>query len=133
MIVLDASAVLEVLLRTSTAPAVEERIYRKGETLHAPHLLDVEVAQVLRRYLLSNRITEERAGVALDDLASLPLTRYPHDLFLRRIWGLRGNLTAYDAAYVALAEALRAPLLTCDARLAASGDHGAEIVLPAGR
>jgi predicted nucleic acid-binding protein len=77
-------------------------------------MLDLEVAQVLRRYTLSGEMSVERSEQALEDLADLPLLRYPHDIFLRRI-SLRRNLTAYDAAYVALAEALDAPLITRDA------------------
>ena len=129
MIVVDASALLEVLLRTSRARAVEERLFSPGETLHVPHLLDVEVAQVIRRYAAHGEIDSARGGEALDDLASFPLRRYPHDLLLRRIWELRNNLTAYDAVYVALAEVLEAPLLTRDRRLATAAGHRAAIVL----
>jgi predicted nucleic acid-binding protein len=118
VIVVDASALLEVLLRTPAALAVEERMFGGRETLHAPHLIDVEVAQVLRRYTRSREISGARGRAALADLADLPLRRYPHDLLLPRIWELRNNLTAYDAAYVALAEALDAPLITRDRRLA---------------
>ena len=97
---------------------MEARLFGQDETLHAPHLLDVEVAQVLRRYYLHRELSSRRAEQALDDLAALKLERYPHEPLLPRIWQLRENITAYDAAYVALAEALNAPLLTCDARLA---------------
>lgn len=129
MIVVDASALLEVLLRTPATDAVEDRLFAPGETLHAPHLLDVEVAQVVRRYAANGEIDGERGRAALDDLADFPLRRYPHDLLLRRIWSLRNNLTAYDAAYVALAEALDAPLLTRDRRLATASGHQARIIL----
>jgi predicted nucleic acid-binding protein len=129
VIVVDASALLEALLRTSAAKAVEDRLFAPGQTLHAPHLLDVEVAQVIRRYALSGEIDGARGGLALADLADLPLRRYPHDFLLPRIWELRNNLTAYDAAYVALAEALDAPLLTRDRRLAAAAGHRARIEL----
>jgi predicted nucleic acid-binding protein len=118
VIVLDASALLELLLNTAQAPRVAARIFGDGETLHAPPLLDLEVAQVLRRYVAAGRLTAERSGQALEDLGDLPLERYPHALFLDRIWALRHDLTAYDAAYVALAEALAAPLLTRDGALA---------------
>lgn len=127
MIVLDASAVIELLL--GTAPGVAARIARRGESLHAPHLLDVEVAHVLRRLQASGDLTEERGRQALEDLADLDLERYPHHDLLPRVWELRRNLTAYDAVYVALAEALRAPLLTLDGRLAASAGHRARIEL----
>lgn len=129
MIVVDASAVLEVLLRTPAASALMGRLLDPSQTLHAPHLLDVEVAQVVRRYAASGEIDGERGRMALADLADLPLRRYPHDLLLPRIWELRNNLTAYDAAYVALAEALGAPLLTRDKRLAAAPGHTARIEL----
>ena len=129
MIVADASVVLEVLLRTRVAPQIEERIFSPGETLHAPHILDLEVAQVLRRYCVSGTMKPERGLEALVDLADLPITRYPHDIFLPRIWELRHNMTAYDAVYVALAETLSASLLTRDTRLASASGHEAAIVL----
>ncbi len=94
-----------------------------------PHLIDLEVAQVLRRYLQSRELTSERGLQVLRDLVDFPLTRYPHDLFLPRIWELRHNLTAYDAAYVALAEALDAPLVTRDRSLASSAGHQARVEL----
>ena len=129
MIVVDASALLEALLRTPAAAAVETRLFEPGETLHAPHLLDVEVAQVVRRYAAIGEIDSERGRAVLADLADFPLRRYAHDFLLQRIWDLRNNLTAYDAAYVALAEALDAPLLTRDQRLAAAAGHHARIEL----
>jgi predicted nucleic acid-binding protein len=129
VIVVDASALLEVLLRTPAAKAVEDRLFAPRQTLHAPHLLDVEVAQVVRRYAATGEIDGERGRLALSDLAELPLQRYPHDFLLPRIWDLRNNLTACDAAYVALAEALDTPLLTRDRRLAAAAGHWARIEL----
>ena len=129
MIVVDASAILEVLLGTAVGARVAERLFTPGETLHAPHLLDVEVAQVLRRYALAGDLDSARGLEALEDMADLPLTRYPHDLLLPRIWELRRNLTAYDAAYVALAEALAAPLVTRDAALASTRLHRARVEL----
>jgi predicted nucleic acid-binding protein len=129
VIVVDASALLEAILRTRAAKAVEDRLFAPGQTLHAPHLIDVEVAQVIRRYARNGEITGERARLALVDLADFPLRRYPHDFLLPRIWELRNNLTAYDAAYVALAEALDSPLLTRDRRLAAAPGHRAEMEL----
>ncbi len=129
MIVVDASALLEVLLRTPAATAVEVRLFDERETLHAPHLIDVEVAQVIRRYAADEEIEGERGSAALDDLAAFPMRRYPHDVLLPRVWELRNNLTAYDAVYVALAEALDSPLLTRDRRLAAAAGHRASIEL----
>lgn len=129
MIVLDASAILELLLRSPAAPAVGKRIFRAGETLHAPHLLDVEVAQVLRRYAAAGEVAAERGEEALSDLAAMPLARYPHDLLLPRVWELRQNLTAYDAVYVALAELLDAPLVTRDRKLARAAGRKVKIEL----
>jgi len=129
LIVLDASAVLEVLLRTPAAALLEERLFDPTQTLHVPHLIDVEVAQVLRRYTISGEADPERCRMALADLMGLPLTRYPHDFLLPRVWELRNNLTAYDAVYIALAEALDAPLLTRDQRLSNAPGHRARIEL----
>ena len=129
MIVVDASALLEVLLNTSAGTLVTRRLFAENETLHAPHLVDLEIAQVLRRYALTGDLKSTRGLQALEDLADFPLTRYPHDLLLPRIWELRHNITSYDAAYIALAEALAAPLLTRDAALASAGGHRAQIEL----
>jgi predicted nucleic acid-binding protein len=129
LIVVDASAVIEVLLGTSAASRVAERFFAERETLHAPHLLDVEIAQVLRRFALAGAFGSERGAQALEDLADFPIARYPHQPFLFRIWELRHNVTAYDAAYLALAEALAAPLVTRDAKLASATGHGARIEL----
>lgn len=118
MIVIDASAVLELLLNTPPGARVAQRIAPENETLHAPHVLDLEVAQVLRRYALARLIEDARAQQALDDLRDLGIERYPHDVLLPRIWQLRHNATAYDAAYLALAETLGATLVTFDGRLA---------------
>ena len=129
MIVADASAILEILLGTPDSARVADRLFTPGETLHAPHHLNLEVAQVLRRYALAGELDSTRGLEALEDLADLPLTLYPHDLLLPRIWELRRNLTVYDAAYVALAEALGAPLVTRDASLASVRVHHATVEL----
>jgi predicted nucleic acid-binding protein len=129
MIVVDASALLEALLRTPAAAAVERRLFDSRQTLHAPHLLDAEVAQVVRRYAAIGDLDAERGRTALADLADFPVYRYPHDFLLPRVWELRNNLTAYDAVYIALAEALGAPLLTRDRRLAAAAGHHARVEL----
>ena len=118
MIVVDASALLEVLLRTSRAETIESRFFDGSEPLHSPHLLDVEVAQVIRRYTMLGALDVVRAQAALDDLADFPIQHHSHGFLLRRVWDLRANLTAYDAIYVALAETLEATLLTHDRRLA---------------
>ncbi len=127
MIVLDASASVDWLLQTSVGRLIEQRIYTGTQSLHAPHLLDVEVAHVLRRMVRESLITERRASQAISDLMALRLTRYPHSVFLPQIWRHRNNLSAYDAAYLALAEELGAPLLTRDARLAAAPGHNAKV------
>ena len=129
MIVIDASALVEFLLRMPAAPAVRERLSRAEQTLHAPHLIDIEVAQVVRRYAAIGQIEPARGRIALNDLLDLPLYRHQHDILLPRVWELRHNLTAYDAAYVALAEALDATLLTRDRRLAAAVGHRARVDL----
>jgi predicted nucleic acid-binding protein len=127
VIVLDASAVIEWLLQTSRGAKIDLRIFSPSESIHAPHLMDVEVAQVLRRYVRDKTITTHRGHEALEDLDDLPLNRYPHDFLLPRVWELRGTLTAYDAVYVSLAELIGAPLLTCDARIAAASGHHADV------
>ncbi len=129
MIVADASAVLELLLGTDAAPRVAARLLDASETLHAPHLLDVEVTQVLRRYAISGGLDARRGERALADLLDLPLRRHPHTVLLRRAWELRRSISAYDAVYVALAEALGAPLVTRDARLARAHGHRARVEL----
>ena len=126
MIVADASAVLEVLLRRPHCEKIESRLFA-GDSLHAPHLLDLEVAQVLRRYGLSGELGETRASEALDDLKDIPIERYPHEPFLERIWQLRRNVSAYDGAYLALAEALDAVVITTDRRLRAVPDIRARV------
>ena len=120
MIVADASVLLEILLRTDAGEEAQRRLFLRLESLHAPELVDLEIAQVLRRYVLRRELTPFRATAALKLFRRFPVERYGHAPLLPRIWELRENLAAYDAAYVALAEALRAPLVTCDARLAAS-------------
>ena len=131
MIVLDASAAVDWLLRTPEGERIEQRIYTpndpRSETLHTVHLLDVEFAQVLRRLVREGKLTSARAEEAIEDLAALRIVRYAPMLLLKRIWRLRQNLTAYDAAYVALAEELRAPLITRDQKLAAAPGHGAAV------
>ncbi len=127
MIVLDASAAVEWLLQTATGTRVERRIFSAPVTLHAPNLVDVEVAQVLRRYAAAGVITATRGRQAIEDLLDLPLTRYPHDVLLERVWELRANLTSYDAVYIALAEGLGAALVTCDARISTAPGHHARI------
>jgi predicted nucleic acid-binding protein len=127
VIVLDASAVVDWLLQTPAGKLIENRIYGSNQSLHAPHLLDLEVAQVLRRLVREGAISPFRAQEAIEDLLDLRVTRYPHDVLLPRIWQLRQNLTAYDAAYIVLAENLGATLLTRDARLRSAPGHKARV------
>ena len=129
MIVVDASALLEALLRTPAAAAVEQRLFEPGQSLHALQLLDVEAAQVVRRYAANEAIEPERGRTALVDLADFPIRRYPHAFLLSRVWQLRNNLTAYDAVYVALAEVLDAPLLTRDRHLADTASRHVRVEL----
>ena len=127
MIVLDASAAVDWLLQTPAGRGIEQRIYARNETLHTVHLLDVEFAQVLRRLVREGKLAPRRAAEAIEDLTALRITRHAPVLLLDRIWHLRQNLSAYDAAYVALAEALKAPLITRDQRLASAPGHRALI------
>lgn len=124
MIVLDASALIEMLLSTPIGSAVAARVADPAVSLHAPALIDLEVVQALRRFERASILSRSQARQALTDLQSLDLERHSHEPLIDRVWKLRANLTAYDAAYVALAEALDAILLTCDARLAAAPGVG---------
>jgi predicted nucleic acid-binding protein len=130
MIVLDASAAAELLLNLArAAEKLGARLARAGETLHAPHLFDLEVMAAIRRHALSGSLTADRAQRALAAADDLRLVRYSHAPLRGRIWELRENLTPYDAAYVALAEALGAPLVTVDRALAAAPGARASIEL----
>jgi predicted nucleic acid-binding protein len=129
VIVLDASTVIELLLQTTTGKRVARRIAARGQGLHAPHLVDVEVLQVLRRWEACGVLSPGRAAEAVADLAELDVRRHPDDVLSRRVWELRARVTAYDAAYLALAEGLRAPLLTTDGRLARASGHHATVEL----
>jgi predicted nucleic acid-binding protein len=129
MIVLDASAVVDWLFQTSAGQSIENRIYSRNETLHAPHLLDLEVTQVLRRLALQGVVAVHRADEAVRDLLDLRITRYPHLVLLPRIWQLRHNFSAYDAAYIVLAEKLGGTLVTRDRRLASASGHAAAVEL----
>jgi predicted nucleic acid-binding protein len=129
MIVLDASAAVDWLLQTSAGQSIEKRIYSRNETLHAPHLLDLEVTQVLRRLAHQGVVSAHRAEQAVRDLLDLRIARYPHLVLLPRVWQLRHNFSAYDAAYIVLAEKLAAALVTRDARLASASGHAASVEL----
>ncbi len=127
MIVLDASAAVEFILGTPSGERVGVRIARPGETLHAPHLIDIEVTSVLRRWVRHGQLAAERAAEALVDLQDLAMVRYPHGVLLESVWELRPNASAYDTAYLSLAEGLEAPLVTCDRRIARIPAHRAVV------
>ncbi len=127
MIVLDASAAVEWLLQTTAGHRIEQRIFARADTLHTVHLLDVEFAQVMRRLVREGTLAPGRAQQAIEDLAALRIARYAPVLLLPRIWRLRQNLSAYDAAYIALAEELHAPLITRDRRIAGAPGHAAAV------
>ena len=117
----------EFLLQTPLGLRVEARLFRRDDEFHVPHLLDVEVTQALRRLVRARELSIERAEEALADLADFDLQRHSHLDLLARVWELRDNLTSYDAIYVALAEALSSPLVTCDSPLGTSPGHAARI------
>mgnify|MGYP001015744560 CR=1 FL=1 len=117
MLVADASVIAPAIADGGTDGDVCRAAIR-GRILVAPDLLRVEVLSVIRRHATSGALTKRQADSAIEDLVSLPITVYPTAPLLRRCWALRGNVTAYDACYVALAEALGVTLLTSDARLA---------------
>jgi len=128
VIVLDASVVVELLLGTQAAGPLAARIQDEAPW-HAPAVLDLEVANAIRRLCTIRQTSHERGSRAIGDLGVLPVRRYPHTPLVDRIWQLRANLTAYDAAYIALAEVLRAPLVTRDRRLASTQGHRARVEL----
>jgi len=129
MIVLDASAAVDWLLQTSAGQNIEKRIYSRKQTLHVPDLFDLEVVQVLRRLASQGVVSLNRADEAVRDLLDLRVTRYPPLVLVPRIWQLRHNCSAYDAAYIVLAEKLGAALVTRDARLASAPGHAAFVEL----
>ena len=116
--VLDASGAIEFVLNTAAGKRLAGRLADETVVVHVPHLIDLEIAQVLRRYVRDGTLTEPKARAALDRWRDLDAERYAHQPFLDRTWRLRDNLTAYDAVYVALAEALSMVLVTGDRRLA---------------
>lgn len=128
MIVVDTSALVALLAEDPAPQAVDERLAADSD-LHAPHLLDVEFVHALRAMVRRGTLTSARAEAAFIGFDALTITRYPHVGLRERMWQLRENLTAYDASFVALSEALDVPLITADARLARADGHHAEIEL----
>jgi predicted nucleic acid-binding protein len=128
LIVVDTSAIVSALAASPVDPDLLARLSNDND-LHAPHLIDVEILNALRRLVATGRLTEERASDARADFADLTILRYPHHPLADRMWELRHNITAYDAAFVALGEVLDAPVVTCDGRLAAASGHNAAIEL----
>ena len=126
MIVVDASAMIDALIVGPRSAAVMQRL-RQEQTFAAPHLLDVEVAQVSRRLVRTGQLAPANALAALANLIALPITRYPHTRLIARAFAVRNNVTVYDGIYIALAEALKIPLITCDAKLAAVPGHRAMV------
>ena len=129
MIVLDASALVELILDTPAGRLIAARIADAAEGLHTPHLADVEVLQALRRYVREGEIDSDEATVAIEDFRALDLRRHAHESLLNRVWELRDNLTAYDAVYVALAEILDAVLLTCNGPLSRAAGMSVRVAL----
>jgi predicted nucleic acid-binding protein len=127
MIVLDASVVVELLTNGALADSIRDHLARRDESFVVPHLIDVEVVSAMRRLAAGNRIEAHRSDQFLAGLAALPAERYSHTPLVGRMWELRHNFTAYDAAYIALAEAMNAVLYTSDEKL--SKGHRAQVVL----
>ena len=129
MIVVDASLVLDLIIVTPAAKDIQLKLAAADKPLHAPEVLDLEVLQALRRQLRLKHLSPERAGIALEIFNSLPIKRESHQRLIARIWALRDNLTAYDAAYIALAEAMEAPVWTRDRKYVGAAIHRAEVVV----
>lgn len=130
MLVVDASAVAELLLGRPAGTTVAQHFADHDFDLHAPQLLDIEVLSALRRVVASGEASAARAGEAITDLLDLPIERYSHEPFVPRVWQLRDNFSSYDATYLALAETLAAsptPLLTADGRFARAMETHAEV------
>jgi predicted nucleic acid-binding protein len=127
LIVLDASVVVELLTNGTLANSIRRDLFRRDESFIVPHLIDVEVVSAIRRLVAGRRTGADRSDQFLTELAALPAERYSHTPLLGRIWELRHNFTAYDAAYIALAEAMNAVLYTCDEKLCKG--HRARVVL----
>lgn len=128
MIVVDSSALIAHLTGIPSVPGLDDRVLAERE-LHAPHLIDLEILNALRKLVRLDAISASHATMLIEDLSDVRLARYRHDGFRHRIWELRDHLSAYDASFVALAETLDATLVTVDARLARAAGHEARIEL----
>jgi predicted nucleic acid-binding protein len=126
ILVVDTSAVLAALIGQPGPSDLNERLADDGD-LHAPHLIDIELLHALRRLTMKGQLSEDRAADARGDFVELTIVRYPHVNLMDRIWELRHNLTAYDAAFIALSEILQVPLITCDAALASVPGHAVQV------
>ena len=124
LIVLDSSAAIELLESTAAGVRIAERIAETSDSLHAPHLIDLEVASALRKKVRLGAMGEGPATKLLALFQQLQIDRHDHELLMPRIWDLRDCLSCYDASYVALAEALEATLVTCDGRLSRAAPAG---------
>ena len=127
MIVLDASAAIELVLNTVAGKRINDRIADEPEAIHVPHLIDVELIHVIRRFVMRDVIGVARGETAIRLWRLLDVQRHDHEPFMPRIWQLRNNLSAYDATYVALADALSATLITADRRLSAAPGTGIRV------
>lgn len=125
MLVIDASAVVELLMASPTGSAVGDFVFSSDEPLAAPQLVDIEVLHAIRRFHRTGVLSLDRSEQALEDFGDLPINRYGHEILRAGMWRLRNNVTAYDAAYIALAEILEARIVTCDGKLARSSGHDA--------
>jgi len=127
MIVLDASVIVELLINGAMSGAIRSELAGRDESFLVPYLIDIEVLSALRRLIVGRRIDAHRSEEFLEGLATLPVERCAHTPLIRRIWELRHNFTAYDATYIALAEATGSVLYTCDEKLRSG--HRARVVL----
>ncbi len=127
MIVLDASAALKMILRHEGSEALAARVI--GKDIHAPALIEVEVVSGLRHLQRQRRVAEDRATIGLEWFLDLGIEKHHGPDLTRRIFALRHSLSAYDAAYVAVAELIQAPLLTADGRLSRAHGHRARVEL----
>lgn len=128
-VVVDASAVFALIKNDAAAPALRKRLLERDLLFYAPAVIDLEILSTARRYVFRGELTVAQTDALFAVYASIEIVRFAHDSFFSRIWQLRENITAYDAAYVAIAEAHRIPLVTLDARLAKSAPRTIRVEL----